>query len=122
MSYCLKQRGVDHVVLEKSRVAHEWREHRWDTFCLVTPNWQCKLPGFPYAGPDPDGFMNRAEIVRYLEDYAASFDPPLVEGVSVTRLRRLPDGPFELSTTVGVLTADQVVVATGSYHAPSIPR
>lgn len=122
MSHCLWRRGVDHVVLERHRVGHEWRERRWDSFCLVTPNWQCQLPGFPYHGPDPDGFMVRDDIVRYLEDYRASFEPPLVEGVEVTRLRRTPNGVFEVLTDAGELTADQVVVATGPYHAPAVPR
>src|SRR4029077_21045287 len=92
MSYCLQQRGIDHVVLEKNRVGHEWRERRWDSFCLVTPNWQCRLPGFPYAGPEPSGFMVKDDIVRYLEDYARSFEPPLLEGVAATSLRRDPAG------------------------------
>jgi putative flavoprotein involved in K+ transport len=121
-SYCLQQRGIDHVVLEANRVGWEWRTRRWDSFCLVTPNWQCRLPGFPYQGPDPDGFMVRDEIVRYLQEYVASFHPPLREGVLVTRLRRDATGLFELSTSAGSLTAHQVVVATGPYHAPSIPR
>jgi putative flavoprotein involved in K+ transport len=122
LSYCLRQRGVEHVVIEADRVGHEWRARRWDSFCLVTPNWQCKLPGFPYRGPDPDGFMVREEIVRYLEDYVSFFRPPLLRGVSVTRLRRAADGLFELATTEGDFTADQVVVATGPYHSPAIPR
>jgi putative flavoprotein involved in K+ transport len=122
MSYCLKQLGVDHVVLERHRVAHEWRERRWDSFCLVTPNWQCRLPGFPYAGPDPKGFMVKEDIVRYVEAYARSFGPPLLEGVSATALRRDPSGGFELKTSAGDCHADQVVVATGGYHIPAIPR
>jgi putative flavoprotein involved in K+ transport len=89
---------------------------------MVTPNWQCRLPAFPYDGPDPDGFMVRDEIVRYLEDYVEFFQPPLVEGTSVTGLRRAATGVFELSTTAGDFTADQVVVATGPYHTPSVPR
>jgi len=67
MSYYLTQRNVDHIVLERDRIGYEWRERRWDSFCLVTPNWQCQLPGFPYDGDDPDGFMARDEIVGYLE-------------------------------------------------------
>jgi putative flavoprotein involved in K+ transport len=122
MSYCLKQRGIDHFVFEKHRVAHEWRERRWDSFCLVTPNWQCQLPGFPYAGAEPFGFMKKDDIVRYLEAYAASFGPPIFEGVTVTGLRRGADGAFELTTTLGVCVADQVVVAVGGYHTPSTPR
>jgi putative flavoprotein involved in K+ transport len=122
IGYWLRERGIEHIILEAGRVAGEWRERRWDTFCLVTPNWQCRLPGFPYRGPDPDGFMVRAEIAAYLEDYVAFLRPPLVEGVGVTGLRRAAGGAFELETTEGTLTADQVVVATGPYHLPSVPR
>ena len=122
MSYCLRERGVEHVVVEAHQVGHEWRERRWDTFCLVTPNWQCRLPGFPYKGHDPHGFMVRSEIVRYLEDYVVHFGPPLVSGVTVTRLRHGLDGVFAVSSTAGEFTADQVVVATGPYHRPSVPR
>ncbi|MFJ3772808.1 MSMEG_0569 family flavin-dependent oxidoreductase [Streptomyces sp. NPDC090075] len=122
VSHCLGERGVDHVVIEAHRVGHEWRERRWDSFCLVTPNWQCRLPGHPYTGSDPDGFMVRDDIVRYLEEYVAAFGPPLVEGVSVTRLRRSARGVFEVTTTAGEFTADQVVVATGPYHTPKLPR
>ncbi|MGW0581896.1 MSMEG_0569 family flavin-dependent oxidoreductase [Streptomyces sp. NPDC002920] len=122
VSHCLRERGIEHIVLERNRVGHEWRERRWDSFCLVTPNWQCRLPGFPYRGDDPDGFMVRDEIVRYLEEYVAFFRPPLVEGVAVTGLRRSADGVFELTTGEGEFTADQVVVATGPYHTPSVPR
>jgi putative flavoprotein involved in K+ transport len=122
VSYCLRERGIEHIVIEANRVGHEWRERRWDSFCLVTPNWQCKLPGYPYRGLDPDGFMVREDIVRYLEEYVAFFEPPLVEGVSVTGLHRSARGFFELDTTRGGFTAEQVVVATGPYHTPAIPR
>jgi len=122
MSWCLKQRGIDHLVLERDRLGQDWRDARWDSFCLVTPNWQCRLPGFPYAGDDPDGFMERDEVVAYLEAYAASFHPPLLEGVTVTDLRPDPEGGFELCTSAGEFTAGQVVIATGGYHVPRIPR
>ncbi|HXX66393.1 MAG TPA: MSMEG_0569 family flavin-dependent oxidoreductase, partial [Polyangiaceae bacterium] len=87
---------------------------------LVTPNWQCRLPGFPYHGPDPYGFMVKDEIVRYLEEYVAFFDPPVLEGVEVMRLRRR-DGVFILVTSTGEITADQVVLATGGYPIPIVP-
>ncbi|WP_329139435.1 MSMEG_0569 family flavin-dependent oxidoreductase [Streptomyces sp. NBC_01476] len=122
VSYHLRERGIEHVVVEGDRVGHEWRERRWDTFCLVTPNWQCRLPGFPYRGPDPDGFMVLADIIAYLEEYVAFFQPPLVEGVTVTGLRRAAHGRFDVTSTQGEFTADQVVVATGPYHTPAVPR
>ena len=122
MSHCLSRRGIDHVVLEKNRVGAEWRDRRWDSFCLVTPNWQCDLPGFPYAGTDPHGFMPRDEVVAYLEDYARSFALPVREGVTAQRLRSRRDGTFRLGTDHGEWTADHVVVATGPYQVPLTPR
>jgi putative flavoprotein involved in K+ transport len=62
--------GVEHVVLERDRVAETWRR-RWDSFHLVTPNWTLSLPGAPYDGDDPEGFVARDQIVAYLERYAA---------------------------------------------------
>jgi putative flavoprotein involved in K+ transport len=122
MSYCLGVRGIDHLVLDKATVGNEWRDRRWDSFCLVTPNWQCALPGFPYQGPEPHGFMLRDEIVSYLESYARSFGPPLAEHTTATRLTQRPRGGFEIRTSRGIITADQVVVATGPYQVPLTPR
>jgi putative flavoprotein involved in K+ transport len=121
VSWHLKQRGIEHRVIEKHRVGHAWRTQRWDSFCLVTPNWQCRLPGHPYAGDDPQGFMLREQIIEYVEDYARRFAPPLVEGVAVTRVAR-SSARYAVDTTAGAYTADQVVLAVGGYHEPSIPR
>jgi putative flavoprotein involved in K+ transport len=123
MSYCLKERGFDHIVFEKNRIGHSWRSKRWDSFCLVTPNWQCKLPGYHYPGDDPNGFMQKDEIVKYIEHYAKSFDPPVKEGVEVSKVRKSrSQDVFELTTSIGDYTADQVVIAAGSYHIPKIPK
>jgi putative flavoprotein involved in K+ transport len=121
MSYYLKERGLDHVVFEKNSIGHAWRNQRWDSFCLVTPNWQCQLPGFPYQGDEPDGFMPRDAIVQYVEAYVRSFQPPVHEGVTVFRVRREGRDQFHLDTSLGEFTADQVVIATGGYHRPKIP-
>jgi putative flavoprotein involved in K+ transport len=83
VSWYLTKGGIDHIVFEKERAAHAWRAERWDTFCLVTPNWQCQLPGFPYRGSDPHGFMLRDEIVAYMDGFITTFAPPLREGVTV---------------------------------------
>jgi putative flavoprotein involved in K+ transport len=122
MSWCLRAAGIEHLVVERDTVAHAWRSERWDTFCLVTPNWQCRLPGFPYPGDDPHGFMVRDEIVAYLQEYRRLVDPPLVEGVAVTRVTTGVSSAYQLTTTAGTLTADQVVVATGGYHRPVRPE
>ena len=86
MSYCLKQRGIDHLVIEKNALTHTWRTQRWDTFCLVTPNWQCALPDYPYRGNDPYGFMKREELIAYLDGFIAHVNAPVCEGVAVQRV------------------------------------
>jgi len=124
-SWCLTRDGVDHVVLEAETAAHEWSDRRWDSFTLVTPNWHCRLPGYAYDGPDPDGFMTRDEVVAWLGGYAATFGPPLLERTRATSLTERDGGGFLVATTgpQGEVTfaADHVVVATGGYHLPIVP-
>ena len=119
-SYELARRGLDHVVLERGRIGEAWRA-RWDSLCMVLPNWFNALPGFPYRGADPDGFQTRDEWVADLERYAASFACPLRTGVCVSAVAALPDGSFSLQTSAGALVAANVVVATGSYQVPRVP-
>ncbi len=116
----LTQESVDHVVLERGRVGQSWAG-RWDSFCLVTPNWFVQLPGHPYDGGDPDGFMPRDEIVAYLERYAARIAAPVREGVEVTSLRPGPDGGFLLETSAGEIVAQTVVLSAGAYRRPHRP-
>jgi putative flavoprotein involved in K+ transport len=121
VSYWLTRKGIGHVVLEKNRPGHAWRTQRWDSFCLVTPNWQCKLPGYDYPGNDPNGFMPRDEIVAYVEAYAERINAPLRTGEGVNWLTR-DGGGFRLETSAASYTADAVVLAVGGYHTPNVPR
>jgi putative flavoprotein involved in K+ transport len=118
-SHELTARNVEHVILERDRVAQAWRD-RWKSFCLVTPNWTVQLPGGEYDGPDPDGFLLRDDIVSHLERYAESFDAPVREGVDVSEIAR-EDGGFRLRTEEGDLHTRAVVLATGPYQRPHRP-
>jgi len=119
-SWHLSRAKVDHVVLETGRVAETWRSRRWDSFCLVTPNWSVQLPGAKYDGPEPDGFMSLAELVDYFQSYANSFDAPVEENCPVTKLEA--DGErFLLTLAEGKVKARSVVVATGAYQRPHRP-
>ncbi|MCF0073001.1 MSMEG_0569 family flavin-dependent oxidoreductase [Dyadobacter sp. CY261] len=123
MSYLLKEKGIDHIVLEKKRIADSWRSFRWDTFCLVTPNWQCNLPGYSYTGEDPYGFMVKDEIVAFLEKYVQSFEPPVLEGIHVVSVEKDATGEwFRLRTPEGDYFARQVVACVGNYHSAPIPK
>jgi putative flavoprotein involved in K+ transport len=119
-SWHLNQAKVDHVVLEAGRVAETWRSRRWDSFCLVTPNWSVRLPGATYAGPDPDGFLPLAALIDYLQSWADSFHAPIEEKTSVISLKEADEG-FLLMLPSGKLKARQVVVATGAYQRAHRP-
>ena len=119
VSHELAQRGVEHVVLERGRVGQTWRG-RWDSFCLVLPNWTLQLPGHTYNGDDPDGFMPRDEIVSYLEGYAATAGR-VREGVTVRSLESSDGVAFMLRTDSGDIVARKVVLATGAYQRPHRP-
>lgn len=97
MSHCLTQRGLPHVVLERRRIAERWRTERWDSLRFQFPNWSMRLPGFAYAGNDPDGFAPRDDVVRFIGAYARFIRAPVRTGVEVRSLRRGLDG-FRLET------------------------
>jgi putative flavoprotein involved in K+ transport len=117
----LARRDLEHVVLERGRIGETWRS-RWESFCLVTPNWSMQLPDQPYDGENPDGFDDRDEIVAFLERYAARFDVPVQEGIAVRSLEPREAGGFLLETSVGPLKPRAVVLATGAYQRPLRPK
>ena len=82
VSHFLSARSIDHVLLERGEIGHSWRTERWDSLRLLTPNWQTRLPGAPYRGPDPDGFMTMPEVVGFLDDYARRIAAPVRTGVT----------------------------------------
>jgi putative flavoprotein involved in K+ transport len=119
-SYELQQAGIDHIVLERGRVGQSWRD-RWESFCLVTPNWYVQLPGGKYAGEDPDGFMPREEIVAYLERYASGFGAPVLDTIDVTGLRSDRERGFIVDTSEGEMRTGAIVLATGAFQRPHRP-
>ena len=119
-SWHLKQLGLEHVVLESGRVAETWRSRRWDSFCLVTPNWTVRLPGGGYNGPEPDGFMGREALVDHFQRWADSFDAPVKQDCVVSAVDRDEDG-FVLTMPDAKIRARNVVVATGGYQRPHRP-
>lgn len=121
-SYHLSEHGIEHVILEAADcVGSSWRDRRWDSFCLVTPNWMIDLPGFPYDGEDPDGFMPKDQVVAYLERYADVIDAPVRFGTTVRSLDAAEGGGFTVDTDGGRLAARNVVVAAGSYGRSKRP-
>lgn len=121
-SYHLKQLGREHVVLEQAEKAgNAWRNDRWDSFNLVTPNWSFRLPGAEYAGDDPDGFLPKDKIVEFFERYVEGFNLPVQFNTTVKEIAPLDGRGWRVMTDQGSYLVNNVVMATGSFQKPKIP-
>jgi putative flavoprotein involved in K+ transport len=120
-SYWLTQHGREHVILEQAaQAANAWRNDRWDSFTLVTPNWATRMPGAESPGSDPGGFMPRDEVVAFLEEYIERFQLPIQYNTRVISVE--PDSTgYVVRTDEGAFTARNVVVATGLFQHHKMP-
>jgi putative flavoprotein involved in K+ transport len=107
-------------VLERGEVANSWRRERWDSLRLLTPNWQSRLPGHRYEGPDPDGYMTMSDVVDFIERFAAVTGAPVRTGTTVTSVRRAADG-YDVTTSGGQIRCQTVVIASGACNRPTVP-
>jgi putative flavoprotein involved in K+ transport len=107
-------------VLERGEVANSWRRERWDSLRLLTPNWQSRLPGLRYEGPDPDGYLTMGEVTEFIERFAKVSAAPVRTGVNVTSVRRAGDG-YQVTTEGGEIRCRTVVIASGACNRPVVP-
>ena len=117
----LSQAGIPHLVLEADRIAEKWRTGRWDGLVANGPAWHDRFPGLEFSG-DPQGFPGKEAVADYFVDYAAKIAAPIRCGVTVTDVRRNPDGPgFSVQTSAGIIAAQYVIAATGPFQRPVMP-
>lgn len=102
-------------------MANSWRRERWDSLRLLTPNWQSRLPGHRYGGPDPDGYMRMGEVVEFIDRFAALTRAPVRTGTTVTSVLRTDDG-YRVTTDHGEIGCRTVVIASGACNRPAVPR
>lgn len=121
-SYHLSQHGREHIVLEQApQAGNVWRNARWDSFTLVTPNWAFRLPGAANNGADPDGFMPRDQVVAYFDQYVERFQPPIQYNTPVVSVEPMNSKGYRVQTPERTFQAYNVVVATGFFQQPKIP-
>lgn len=121
MSYHLAKLGREHIVLERGHIAERWRSERWDSLTFQFPNSMIRLPGFAYDGDEPQGFMHRDGVVRFIEEYARRIAAPVRCGIRVIGLDSSASGSLLVETDHVAVEAGNVVVATGPYQVPSVP-
>ena len=122
MSEHLARRGIPHLVLERDRVAEQWRSGRWDSLVANGPAWHDRFPGLAFEGVDDDAFPGKERVADYFEEYAAMIDAPIRAGVEVLAVERHPERRgFRVRTSAGDIDAAYVVAATGPFQVPVIP-
>ncbi|MEV7604023.1 NAD(P)/FAD-dependent oxidoreductase [Paenarthrobacter sp. NPDC089322] len=122
MSEHLGNRGINHVVLERHRIAERWRSMRWDSLVANGPAWHDRFPGLGFSNLQPGEFASKEQVADYFVDYARKIGAPIRCGVDVTSVRRNAGAPgFRVETSVGSYNARYVVAATGPFQRPVIP-
>lgn len=121
MSKHLADRSIDHVLLERGKVAHSWRAERWESLRLLTPNWQSRLPGYHYSGTDPDAYMDMPQVVGHLTDYAGAIDAPVMENTRVIDVRPATHG-YQVTTDRDTWQCASVVLASGACNIARVPK
>lgn len=122
VGYHLKKRGRQFLILDdRARTGDNWRRH-WDTLRLYSPARYDGLPGMRFPGPGR-AFPTKDQVADYLETYATTHDLPIEHGVRVEALTAgTDDGGYVLDCGDRRFTADNVVVATGTFgtrgHVP----
>jgi cation diffusion facilitator CzcD-associated flavoprotein CzcO len=116
---CMRERGLNPVILEKSdSVGSVWRRH-YDRLHLHTDRARSGLPGL--AIPKAYGrYPSRAQVVEYLQAYAAKFALKPVFNAAVSAIRH--DGRlWRAEAGQNAWRAPAVVVATGWADFPYSP-
>ncbi|MFM2366096.1 MAG: hypothetical protein RIR95_704, partial [Pseudomonadota bacterium] len=122
MSGHLSRRGVQHLVVERSRIVEKWRTGRWDSLVANGPAWHDRFPDLAFDDVDPNVFVPKDRIVSYFEAYAEQIKAPIRCGVDVISAEKLADGAgFRVETSQGVIEARHLVAATGPFQRPLIP-
>ena len=121
MSEHLSKHDIDHLVVEKNRIAEAWRSQRWDSLVTNGPRWNDRFPSLKMSG-EPDGFVHHDDLADYFEAYADKINAPIQTNVEVTHVSEVEgDARYQVKTSKGQVLAKSIVVATGPFQHPVIP-
>ena len=126
ISYFLSKKNIDHIILEKGVIGNTWINERWDNFYLVNPNWAMKIPefditsnNFPFS--NPDGFLNKKEIINYVQSFAKFIGSKIYENEKVENISK-EKNQYKIITSNQIINCNIAIVATGAFGNPHIPE
>lgn len=125
ISYYLKNHRIKHIVLEQHFIGYSWKEHRWDSFKMNTPNWMTTLPGMDSPINKREYFMTKEEFVMYLKKYVRTFNLPILENHKVIGIEKTDIGfavNIEKEGVFYTFLSKAVVIASGIMNKISLPK
>ena len=118
----LTNHGIQHVVLERDRIAEKWRSARWDSLVSNGPAWHDRFPSRNFDDPNHDAFISKEDVASYFIDYVEQIKAPVRCGINVEHVTRIPGGAgFHVTTSAGNFEARHIIAATGAFQDPVIP-
>ena len=121
MSAHLQKCDIEHLIIEKGRIAERWRSARWDSLVMNGPAWHDRFPEMHFDNWHPDSFPDKDAVASYFETFARQIHVRKHCGVEVTNVTPLKNGGFMVKTSQGAIKAQNIVVATGPFQTPVIP-
>lgn len=117
----LNNHNIPHIIFEKNRLVENWRTGRWDSLVANGPAWHDRFPTLEFEG-SPNNFVHKDVVVSYFEKFAKKINAPIKTGVNVEEVTKLEEESFQVKTTDGNYLACNIVVATGAFQKPIIPK
>ena len=119
----LSNNNIQHIIFEKNRIVEKWRSCRWDSLVANGPAWHDRFPTLEFSNSDPNSFVSKNRVVEYFEEFAKKIKAPIHANVNVEKVEKNSSNPkFLVTTSEGLYESDNLIVATGAFQEPIIPK
>ena len=119
----LKNNSIQHIIFERNRVVEKWRSCRWDSLVANGPAWPDRFPTLEFSNSDPNSFVSKNRVVEYFEEFAKKIKAPIHANVNVEKVEKNSSNPkFLVTTSEGLYESANLIVATGAFQEPIIPK
>ena len=118
----LSNHNIDHLILEKDRIAERWRTSRWDSLVANGPAWHDRFPTLEFSELNQDSFVSKERVVKYFEEFAKKINAPVIEKIDVLEVTNDSKNNFLIKTSDGEYEAKNLIAATGAFQVPVIPN
>ena len=119
----LSNNNIEHIIFERDRIVERWRSCRWDSLVANGPAWHDRFPSLEFTNAEPNSFVSKDRVVQYFEEFAKKIKAPIHVNVNIEKVEKNSSNTkFLVTTSDALYEADNVIVATGAFQEPIIPK